>query len=108
MSSKTYFKAAVWALALIVWGLAGPAALRAQDDAAKAMAAEHAHDQPAATAAATTPPSQPVTGENVAYGEFAGQKFNGYLAKPKAAGGKRPGLIVIHEWWGLNDNMRDM
>jgi len=27
----------------------------------------------------------------------------GYLAYDDAAQGKRPGVIVVHEWWGLND-----
>ena len=31
----------------------------------------------------------------------------GFLAKPSEPG-KFPGVILIHEWWGLNDNMRDM
>ena len=32
---------------------------------------------------------------------------NGYLAKP-ATDGVYPGVIMIHEWWGLNDNIRQM
>ena len=32
---------------------------------------------------------------------------NGYLAKP-AADGEYPGVIMIHEWWGLNDNIKQM
>lgn len=31
----------------------------------------------------------------------------GFLAKPKAAG-SYPGVVMIHEWWGLNDNIKDM
>ncbi len=30
-----------------------------------------------------------------------------YLARPKAAG-KYPGLIVVHEAWGVNDHIRDV
>lgn len=30
----------------------------------------------------------------------------GYLARP--AQGRGPGLVVIHEWWGLVDHMRDV
>lgn len=31
----------------------------------------------------------------------------GYLAKPSGEG-QYPGLILIHEWWGLNDNIKDL
>lgn len=31
----------------------------------------------------------------------------GYFARPKAAGAY-PGVVMIHEWWGLNDNIRQM
>lgn len=32
---------------------------------------------------------------------------NGFLAKPKNEG-KYPAVVMIHEWWGLNDNIREM
>jgi carboxymethylenebutenolidase len=72
------------------------------------MAQEHQHDKPAATQAALQEPSQPVTGEEVTYGEAGGNTLHGYAARPKGAQGSLPGLIVIHEWWGLNDNIRAM
>lgn len=31
----------------------------------------------------------------------------GFLAKPSASG-TYPGVILIHEWWGLNNNIKDM
>lgn len=31
----------------------------------------------------------------------------GYLAKP-AIDGNFPGIVMIHEWWGLNDNIKEM
>ena len=31
----------------------------------------------------------------------------GYLARP-AEGGVHPAVVVIQEWWGLNDNIRDI
>jgi dienelactone hydrolase len=37
--------------------------------------------------------------------EQGGVKLRGYLAydDAKAKGGKLPGVLVVHEWWGLND-----
>lgn len=29
--------------------------------------------------------------------------LKGYLAYDDAAKGKRPGVLIVHEWWGLND-----
>ncbi len=67
----------------------------------------HAHDLPVATPAATTPPVAAVTGKTVSYGTVGGVPVEGWLVRPKQARGRLPGLIVIHEWWGLNDNVRD-
>jgi len=35
------------------------------------------------------------------------QNSTGYLAKPQMDG-QYPGIIMIHEWWGLNDNIKEM
>jgi hypothetical protein len=32
--------------------------------------------------------------------------LEGYLANDDAIPGKRPGVIVVHEWWGLNPYTR--
>ncbi len=34
-------------------------------------------------------------------------EVNGFLAKP-AESGKYPAVVMIHEWWGLNDNIKEM
>lgn len=34
-------------------------------------------------------------------------EVNGFLARPEGEG-KYPAIIMIHEWWGLNDNIKDM
>lgn len=36
-----------------------------------------------------------------------GRQTRGYLARP-AGDGAQPGVVVIQEWWGLNDNIRDI
>src|SRR6202008_1285958 len=44
-------------------------------------------------------------GENVTF-QSNGNSTTGYLAKPKA--GKGPGVVVIQEWWGLVDHIKDV
>ncbi len=72
------------------------------------MAAEHAGDVPVPTEAATTEPSRPVTAAETTYGKLGDRALVGYLARPADVEGPLPGLIVIHEWWGLNANIRSM
>lgn len=97
-------------LAGLIAACTGPttAGLGPDDRDTLARTAEaHAHDTPVATPAASTAPIADVTGREIRYGEIAGVPMAGYLARPKKAKGRLPGLIVIHEWWGLNDNVRD-
>lgn len=35
--------------------------------------------------------------------EYGGVKYTGYLYFDDAVKEKRPGVLVVHEWWGLND-----
>ena len=44
-------------------------------------------------------------GTTISYKRPDGQGVAGYLAEP-AQGAAAPGLVVIQEWWGLNDQIR--
>jgi len=44
-------------------------------------------------------------GKTVSFQRPDGQAVQGYLAEPAAAAGA-PGVVVIQEWWGLNDQIR--
>jgi dienelactone hydrolase len=46
-----------------------------------------------------------VQGREVSY-EADGTTLKGYLAYDDAIKGKRPGVLVVHEWWGQNDYAR--
>jgi dienelactone hydrolase len=46
-----------------------------------------------------------IKGETVQY-EAQGVVMKGYLAYDEDVKGKRPGVLVVHEWWGLNDYAR--
>ena len=96
----------VLALALCCGGAqAGAAEARQQADA---MAAMHHDDAPVASPAALTPPAGAVEGQEVSYGNVGGKPLKGYFVKPAKAARGLPGVIVFHEWWGLNDNIRRM
>lgn len=47
-----------------------------------------------------------VVGEEVGY-QSGGTEFKGYLAYDDQVKGKRPGVLVVHEWWGHNDYVRE-
>jgi dienelactone hydrolase len=46
-----------------------------------------------------------VEGKEVQY-SADGVVLKGYLAYDKSVKGKRPAVLVVHEWWGLNDYAR--
>lgn len=71
-------------------------------------ATAHEDDTPEPSPAADVPPSRAVLGTELAYGESAERNLVGYVAMPEDAAEPLPGIIVIHEWWGLNDNIRAM
>ena len=44
-------------------------------------------------------------GEMISYTRPDGQTSNAYLVEP-AQGSSAPGIVVIQEWWGLNDQIK--
>ncbi|HYA04101.1 MAG TPA: dienelactone hydrolase family protein, partial [Syntrophobacteria bacterium] len=52
-----------------------------------------------------TPAQAKVVGKNVAY-EDAGVQLEGYLVYDDAVTGKRPGVLVVDEAWGLTEYSR--
>lgn len=46
-----------------------------------------------------------VTGKEVSYSTDS-VKMNGYIAYDSNIEGKRPGILIIHEWWGHTDYVR--
>ncbi len=91
-------------------GDAGDSSGEAGDDSgeyAAEMAEEHEGDRPVAGAARGGAVDSVQT-RDVVYATVGGDEVTGYLATPAGASDTVPGLVVIHEWWGLNDNIRTM
>lgn len=57
------------------------------------------------TVATLASASPNIEGKEVSY-SAEGVVMKGYLAYDKSIKGKRPGILVVHEWWGLNDYVR--
>ena len=50
----------------------------------------------------TLPAGAAVKGSDVEYRAQDGTLFKGYLASDDSRSGPRPGVLVVHEWWGHN------
>ena len=62
------------------------------------------HDSPTTTEGAMRAPQIATISTEVIYGQTAEQQHKGYLSQPENKKAKS-GLIVIHEWWGLNEDI---
>ena len=77
-------------------------------DNVEAMAAEHANDTTEPSAAAQVAPRRAVISERLPYAEVDDQLVYGHFVFPSDMVEPLPAIIMIHEWWGLNDNVRAM
>lgn len=72
------------------------------------MSREHAADNGTPSAGAAVPPQREVVAETLAYAEVDEELVYGHFVFPSDMVDPLPGLILVHEWWGLNDGVRAM
>ena len=94
------------AAALVSIAIAPVGAQNKQPDYANAMRHEHAMQTTAPSPAALIAPRTAVVDEMVTYSTIDGKAINGFLAKPEKPRAGKPAILMVHEWWGLNDNIK--
>ncbi len=86
-----------------------PDEVAAGRETAAGMSREHAGDTTEPSPAAEVPPVREVISDpRMPYTEAGDELVYGYFAAPADVFEPLPAIIVIHEWWGLNDNVRAM
>jgi carboxymethylenebutenolidase len=116
---KTKFARAqtVWIFALVLMisggceaekSVADQTAIKAGRANVEAMSEEHADDTSDPSPAAMIQPASPVISQTLAYTENKDELVYGYFSAPADMFEPLPAVIMIHEWWGLNDNIRAM
>lgn len=83
------------------------AAQQSNEEYVSKMEQEHATDKPIASPASQVDPEIEIVAQDATYAGIDGKDIVGYVAHPKGEVPKA-GLVVIHEWWGLNDNVKAM
>ena len=74
-----------------------------------AMTREHAEDTTEPSPAVEIAPTREVVSDpRMPYAESGDQLVYGHFAAPADVVEPLPAVILIHEWWGLNDNVRAM
>ena len=96
----------LWVLMLVAVASVSTAQQTNEEYVSK-MEKEHATDEPIASPASQVAPEVEIVAQEGTYAGIEGKDIVGYVAHPKSEV-PRVGLIVIHEWWGLNDNVRAM
>ncbi|MGI9199869.1 MAG: dienelactone hydrolase family protein [Woeseiaceae bacterium] len=82
--------------------------LQADRENVEAMAREHAQDSTNPSEGAEIQPQKAVISERLPYGEVGEELVYGHFVFPADMVEPLPAVIVIHEWWGLNDNVKAM
>ncbi|MGH8167326.1 MAG: dienelactone hydrolase family protein [Woeseiaceae bacterium] len=77
-------------------------------DNVDAMSREHADDAGTPSDGAAIPTERAVVAEILPYAEVNEELVYGHFVFPSDMVDPLPGLIVVHEWWGLNDGVRAM
>ena len=73
-----------------------------------AMSDVHARDTTDASPAAEIAPGRAIISQEMPYTEYGDELVYGYFAAPADMFEPLPAVIMIHEWWGLNNNVRAM
>jgi carboxymethylenebutenolidase len=106
---KLFTVALLTCLLIIGWSVVRPNTSQlAAETYGDRLYVSHLHDIPVASGAIAMAPARPVESEEVTYGTLNGTPITGYLARPSNVTEPLPALIVIHEFWGLNDNIKMM
>lgn len=77
-------------------------------ETAEGMSREHAEETTDPSPAADLAPRRAVVAERLPYTEAEDDLVYGHFVAPADVFEPLPAVIVIHEWWGLNDNVRAM
>lgn len=59
------------------------------------------------TASAPAPAERPVDAETLPYADVEEKLAYGYFAFPSDMVEPLPAILLVHDWWGLDDNMRE-
>jgi carboxymethylenebutenolidase len=85
------------------------AEIEAGRETVEGMSREHADDASDPSPAVEIAPAKEVISDaRMPYSEAADELVYGYFAAPADVFEPLPAVIMIHEWWGLNDNVRAM
>ena len=85
------------------------AAVAADRETVDAMTREHAEDTTDPSPAVDIAPAREVISDpRMPYAESGDKLVYGHFAAPADVAEPLPAVILIHEWWGLNDNIRAM